>query len=81
MIAMALIDYTESAVAFGLLSALCRMIEGGGNACLNASASAIIQGEFPHKMSKLIGLQNTFTGIGMLFGPLIGSLLYMAGGF
>jgi MFS family permease len=42
MLAMALIDYTDSGVAFALLSALCRMVEGTGNACLNASASAII---------------------------------------
>lgn len=56
MLVMAFIDYTSSPIAFGVLSAVCRMVEGTGNACLNASASAIIQGEFPHKMSRFIGL-------------------------
>jgi len=32
-------------------------------------------------MSSLIGLTQTFTGLGMLAGPILGSLLFFIGGF
>jgi len=37
---------------------------------------------FPEKkIAKLNGLLQTFTGLGMLMGPIIGSFLFKLGGF
>ena len=32
-------------------------------------------------MGNLLGITNTFTGLGMLAGPIFGSILYEVGGF
>ncbi len=44
-------------------------------------ANAIVQVEFPDRMNSLISLQTAFTGLGTLFGPIIGSYLFLWGGF
>jgi MFS family permease len=33
------------------------------------------------KLAKMNGLLQTFTGLGMLVGPILGSLLYKLGGY
>ena len=48
---------------------------------LMMSANAIVANEFPEDMSGLIGILQTFTGLGMLCGPILGSFLYAWGGF
>lgn len=73
--------YIEDPMVYGIMSFLCRVIEGFGNGCLNSSSSAIICHNYEDNMSNLIGLTQTFTGIGMLAGPIFGSFLYEAGGF
>lgn len=73
--------YIKSPVAYGILCFLCRIIEGFGNGCLNSSTSSIISYNFEDNMSNLIGLTQTCVGLGMLSGPIIGSILYEWGGF
>jgi MFS family permease len=58
-----------------------RFLEGFGNGCLNSATSSIISFYFKDNTSNLIGLTQTFTGLGMLCGPLIGAILFEAGGF
>jgi MFS family permease len=81
MILFGLIDFVDSAYAYVVLSFICRFIEGFGNCCLNSSASAIISSVFEDNMSTMMSLQQAFTGLGMLAGPILGSLLYQLGGF
>lgn len=81
MLLMGFFDYIENAAWYAILSFLCRSIEGFGNACLNSSTSSIIAFNYEDNMSNLIGLTQTFTGLGMLSGPIFGSLLYEIGGF
>lgn len=71
----------ESATAYGVLSCVARFIEGFGNGCLNSAINSVIQFNYPDNASNLIGLVQTFTGLGMLMGPILGSALYAAGGF
>jgi len=71
----------DSPVTYGVLSFLCRVIEGFGNGCLNSATSSIISFNYPDNMGNLMGLTQTFTGLGMLAGPIFGSILYEAGGF
>ena len=81
MFCMGLFDLFENPVAYAVLSFLCRVIEGFGNGCLNSSSSSIICFNYADNMSNLIGLTQTFTGLGMLAGPIFGSFLYEWGGF
>lgn len=81
MLLMGLFDLIPSGTTFGILSFFCRVIEGFGNGCLNSSSSSIICFNYPDNMSNLIGLTQTFTGLGMLAGPIFGSFLYESGGF
>ena len=57
------------------------MIEGFGNGCLNSATNSLISFYFEDEQSQLIGLTQTFTGIGMLAGPVLGSLLFEIGGY
>jgi len=81
MICFGFLDYMEDPIAYATLSFLCRFVEGFGNGCLNSGASSIIADEFEDNMGNLMGLTQTFTGLGMLSGPILGSLLFEAGGF
>ena len=71
----------ENPITYGVMSFLCRVIEGFGNGCLNSATSSIISFNYADNMGNLMGLTQTFTGLGMLAGPIFGSLLYESGGF
>ena len=73
--------YVEDAGWFTVFSVGSRFLLGFGNGCLNCSSSSIITTNYRHNMSSLIGLTQSFVGIGMLCGPIMGSLLYEIGGF
>ena len=81
MICFGLFIYIDNPLAYAILSFLCRFVEGFGNGCLNSSTNAIIAFNFEDEMSSLIGITQTFTGLGMLSGPIIGSILFELGGF
>ena len=45
-------------------------------------ASKILMNAFPEsKLARMNGILQTFTGLGMLVGPILGSLLFKLGGF
>lgn len=81
MFSFGLFDYIQNPVAYGILCFFCRVVEGFGNGCLNSATSSIICTYYTDNMGNLIGLTQTFTGLGMLSGPVIGSFLYELGGF
>ena len=81
MLFFGLFVYIEDPLTYGILSFVARVIEGFGNGCLNSATSSIIAFNYEENMDNLIGLTQTFTGLRMLSGPLIGSLLYEVGGF
>ena len=81
MFAFGLFVYIKSPIAYGILCFVCRIIEGFGNGCLNCSTSSIIAYNYEDNMSNLIGLTQTCVGLGMLSGPIFGSILYEIGGF
>lgn len=81
MLSFTLLINLENTMLFGILSFVVRFSEGFGNGCINSSCSSIICFNYEENMSKYIGFVQTATGIGMLTGPLIGSMLYEAGGF
>jgi MFS family permease len=81
ILSFGLISYIDNPDLFGWLAFTCRVIEGFGNGCLNCSSSSIIAYNFEKEMARIIGLTQTFTGLGMLTGPLLGSVLYEIGGY
>jgi MFS family permease len=81
MVSFGLFVYIQNPYAYGVCSFLCRLVEGFGNGCLNSASSSIIAHDYEDNMGNLMGLTQTFTGLGMLSGPILGSILYNAGGF
>merc|ERR1719454_2133665 len=81
MILFGLFIYINNPATYAILSFLCRFIEGFGNGCLNSATSSIISFNYVDNMGNLMGLTQTFTGLGMLAGPIFGSILYESGGF
>ena len=81
MIAFGMFVYVDDAFWYGALSFFCRVVEGFGNGCLNSASTSIIAYKYEDDMSKLIGVVQTFTGLGMLAGPMLGSFLFEQGGF
>lgn len=73
--------FIKDPMVYSIVSFLCRVIEGFGNGCLNSAISSIICFNYPDNMGKMMGTISTFTGLGMLSGPIIGSILYKSGGF
>ena len=55
---------------------------GGSGAALNVTcALAIINTNYPNEREKNLGLFEGGSGLGLLLGPLLGSLLYAIGGY
>lgn len=82
-----------TAVAFGTLnllpsgsmffwfSLLIRCIESLGDACFVTSSFAISAKCFPGRIATIVGIMETFAGLGYTAGPVIGGVLYEYGGF
>lgn len=82
MIIFGVFDFIEDPTIYACASFFCRFLEGFGNGCLNSGSSKLLMVMFPvSRLAKLTGLLQTFTGLGMLMGPLLGSLLFELGGF
>lgn len=82
MIIFGLFDYLDSATWYLVTSMLCRFLQGFGNGCLNSGTSNLMMNAFPaKKLGKLNGLLQTSVGLGMMFGPIMGSMLFKLGGF
>ena len=55
---------------------------GGIGAGLNTTTSlAILTSMYPDEREKMMGLFEAATGLGFLFGPMIGSAFYSIGGY
>ena len=55
---------------------------GGSGAALNVTCGlAIINTNYPNEREKNLGFFEGGTGLGLLLGPLLGSLLYTIGGY
>lgn len=81
MLTFGVLIYLDDPVAYGVLCFICRIVEGFGNCCLNSATSSLICTQYSDNMGNLMGITQTFTGLGMLAGPVVGSFLYELGGF
>lgn len=82
MIIFGLFYYINDATWYLVGSMFCRFLQGYGNGCLNSGTSNLMMNAFPaKKLGKLNGLLQTSVGLGMMFGPIMGSILFELGGF
>ncbi|KAL9988698.1 hypothetical protein ACROYT_G003172 [Oculina patagonica] len=73
--------WVSSTTEFVVLSFLLRVFSAlGGAACETAVMSIVIE-EFPDRLGMASGLIETFVGVGLSVGPVIGGGLYTVGGF
>ncbi|CAG9863397.1 unnamed protein product [Phyllotreta striolata] len=76
-----LLEYIEN---YTLFATLCLLIQGfealGASAYSTASYIFVIK-SFPNNIGSVIGILETFVGLGMSTGPVVGGLLYSLGGF
>jgi MFS family permease len=77
---MALVPFSNFAMAL-FLSFTSRMIGGWSSAMLTISSYSILTSDYPDEIAKMIALMEIVSGIGYIMGPLIGSIIYLIGGF
>lgn len=58
-----------------------RIIEAIGNAAFLTASFAIIAKEFPDNVSITFASLETFFGLGLIVGPMVGGALYQLGGY
>ncbi|GMT31923.1 hypothetical protein PFISCL1PPCAC_23220, partial [Pristionchus fissidentatus] len=75
------LNYLPSGPLFFWFSVLVRCLEAIGDAAFVTSSFAISARCFPGRISVVVGVMETFAGLGFTAGPLIGGFLYEMGGF
>ncbi|XP_059049147.1 MFS-type transporter SLC18B1-like [Achroia grisella] len=76
-----LLDKVEGHVPFITLSFIIRIVEAMGNAAFLTASFAIIAKEFPNNVASMFASLETFFGLGLIVGPMLGGTLYSLGGY
>lgn len=66
---------------FITLALIVRIVEALGNAAFLTASFAIIAKEFPDNVSVTFASLETFFGLGLIVGPMVGGVLYSIGGY
>ena len=82
---MALADLFPS-TSFFIMSVLSRALSGVGSACVFTvctfhPAYAFIASDYPSRMNEIIALNEVFSGLGLMIGPVVGSAFYYLAGY
>lgn len=76
------IPYQEDqGLMFLIFCLVTRVLMALGCSVFGTASFAIIINEFPDSIAFVLGVLETFTGLGMMLGPAIGGVLYDLGGF
>jgi MFS family permease len=62
--------------AYVSLAIIMRLIQGCGDSCITTSVYSIIMMRFPDRKERFLGYCSTAVGLGMMLGPVLGSVLY-----
>ncbi|XP_038209175.1 MFS-type transporter SLC18B1-like [Zerene cesonia] len=76
-----LLDKVDGHIPFVTLAFTIRIIEALGNAAFLTASFAIIAKEFPDNVATMFASLETFFGLGLIAGPMIGGALYSWGGY
>lgn len=75
------LDKSPDGIIYIVICFACRIIEALGCSAFVTAMYAIVGTVFPKGMTTVVGVLETFSGLGMMTGPAIGGALYTAGGF
>ncbi|KAI6209454.1 MFS-type transporter SLC18B1 [Aphelenchoides besseyi] len=75
------LNFLPAGRTFFWASLLIRCLEALGDACFVTSSFAISAKCFPGRIATIVGIMETFAGLGYTAGPVIGGVLYDLGGF
>ncbi|CAI2355537.1 unnamed protein product [Caenorhabditis sp. 36 PRJEB53466] len=75
------LNYLPSGEIFFWFSVLVRILEAVGDAAFVTSSFAIAAKSFPRNVAFVVGILETFAGLGYTAGPVIGGFFYDIGGF
>ncbi|KAK6062115.1 transporter, major facilitator family protein [Cooperia oncophora] len=75
------LNYLPSGNIFFLASLMIRILEAVGDAAFVTSSFAISAKCFPGNIAVIVGVMETFAGLGYTAGPVVGGILYEFGGF
>ncbi|XP_049888020.1 MFS-type transporter SLC18B1-like [Pectinophora gossypiella] len=71
----------EDSVLFTVLCFVVRGLEALGASAYSTASYVFVVNAFPDSIGSVLGILETFVGLGMSVGPAIGGLLYSIGGF
>ncbi|CRK90664.1 CLUMA_CG004365, isoform A [Clunio marinus] len=75
------LDRVPGHTLFITLAFVIRIIEALGNAAFLTSSFAIIAKEFPDSVGTTFAMLETFFGLGLIVGPMVGGVLYQVDGY
>lgn len=76
-----LLEYVQDYTLFSTLCFLIRGFEAVGASAFSTASYVFVVHSFPEKISSVLGILETFVGLGLSVGPAIGGVLYSLGGF
>lgn len=81
MIGFGASDYSPNQTWFRILVFFFRFLQGAASCSIQTTSYAVISMTFPNEQEKYIALMQTAIGIGLMLGPVMGTLLYVVFGF
>jgi len=81
MIAFACAYFIKPIPGFLAVAFVTRFMQGFASASIQTSCYAITSIVYPHKQAAIIGYIECCIGVGLVLGPVLGVILYQAGGF
>ncbi|XP_063230677.1 MFS-type transporter SLC18B1-like [Bacillus rossius redtenbacheri] len=76
-----LLDYIDQYEVYTLFCFLVRILEALGASAYATASFVFVVSIFPDNIGSVLGILETFVGLGMSVGPALGGLLYSVGGF
>ena len=81
IILFGILDNIDDGKTFLSLAITSRLLQGIGMSSCNSIVFAFIPTLYPDSIDEKIGLLEMSAGIGLMLGPLMGSLIYLIGGY
>lgn len=81
ILALGAVDYVDDKTWFVVVSFIAKAVLGIGSGMNSTAIISIIASIYKHDREQYLGMVESSSGIGLLLGPIAGSLLYLAGGY
>ena len=63
------------------MSLLCRLLQGLASSLIQTTMFSVCTNFYPDNKEAMVGYMEASSGIGLIMGPLLGSILYAIGGY